>query len=241
MIWRGAATLGDASVGATALMFFVAAVTGLLLPTLIYIGTALDGSTYSRERDALATDLSDELHAYLETIDDSRRDLAGVAEIGDTLKRKTFLDICNATQEAVDPVYDLYGAVRLLIGALSAEPPSRPTKTIGRDGTGNNCGKSGTASQAPAELDRELRPGGQPLRDAQRLLEHPRPARRRARPSAPPANRSGSSSTHSSRRLAEIETQRMDLLARIDALPPIPPIPPILLGTSRAVPPVQPV
>ena len=43
MIWRGIAALGDASVGTTAVMVFVAAVTGLLLPTLAYLGIALDG------------------------------------------------------------------------------------------------------------------------------------------------------------------------------------------------------
>ena len=45
MIWRGVAALGDASIGTTAVMVFVAAVTGLLLPTLAYLGIALDGST----------------------------------------------------------------------------------------------------------------------------------------------------------------------------------------------------
>jgi hypothetical protein len=145
MVWRGTAALGDASFGTTALMVFVAAVTGLLLPTLIYLGIALDGSTDSRDRDGLAADLDDDLDAYLETIDNSRRDLAGVAEIGDTLEDKTFPDICNTTQEAVDAVYDRYGTVRLLIGGLSAEPPSQTAKTIGQDADGNIHGYIGTS------------------------------------------------------------------------------------------------
>ena len=145
MIWRGTAALGNASFGTTALMIFVAAVTGLLLPTLTYLGIALDGSTVSRDRDGLAADLDDDLGDYLETLDNSRRDLAGVAEIGDTLEDKTFPDICNATQEAVDAVYDLYGRVRLLIGGLSAEPPPKTTKTIGKDAEGNFHGYIGTS------------------------------------------------------------------------------------------------
>ena len=120
MIWRGTAALGNASFGTTAVMIFVAAVTGLLLPTLAYLGIALDGSKVSRERDSLAAQLDDDLDEFLENIDNSRRDLAGVAEIGDTLKDKTFPDICNTTQEAVNAVYGLYGTVRLLIGGLSA-------------------------------------------------------------------------------------------------------------------------
>jgi hypothetical protein len=145
MIWRGIAALGDASVGTTAVMVFVAAVTGLLMPTLAYLGTALDGSKISRERDSLAADLDDDLDAYLENISNSRRDLASVTEIGDTLKDKTFPDICNTTQEAVDAVYGLYGTVRLLIGGLSAEPPAKATKTISMDAEGNIHGSIGTS------------------------------------------------------------------------------------------------
>ena len=145
MIWRGTAALGNASFGTTAVMVFVAAVTGLLLPTLAYLGIALDGSKVSRERDSLAAQLDDDLDAYLETIDSSRRDLASVAEISDTLKDKTFPDICNTTQEAVDAIYDLHGTVRLLIGGLSADPPAKMTKTIGQDAEGNICGYIGTS------------------------------------------------------------------------------------------------
>ena len=145
MIWRGLAALGDVSFGTTAVMVFVAAVTGLLLPTLAYLGIALDGSKVSRERDSLAAQLDDDLDAYLETIDDSRRDLAGVAEIGATLKDKTFPDICNTTQEAVNAVYGLYGTVRVLIGGLSADPPAKITKTIGQDAEGTIHGYIGTS------------------------------------------------------------------------------------------------
>jgi hypothetical protein len=145
MIWRGTAALGDASFGTTTLMIFLAAVTGLLLPTLMYLVIALDGSAVSRERDSLAADLDDDLDAYLETIDGIRRDLAGVAEISETLRNKTFPDICNTTQEVVDGVYGPYGTVRLLIGGLSAEPRSKTTKTMGHDPDGNVHGYIGTS------------------------------------------------------------------------------------------------
>ncbi len=90
MIWRGIAALGSASATTTAVMVFAAAVTGLLLPTLAYLGIALDGSTVSRERNAVAAELDDDLDDYLQTISDSRRLLADVAEIGDTLQNKRF-------------------------------------------------------------------------------------------------------------------------------------------------------
>lgn len=140
MIWRGMAALGSASFGTTAVMVFVAAVTGLLLPTLAYLGIALDGSKVSRERDSLAADLDADLDGYLATISDSRRHLADAAEIGDTLKDRTFPDILNTTQEAVDALYEFYGTVRLLIGGLSADPPAKTTKTIHRDAAGQITG-----------------------------------------------------------------------------------------------------
>jgi len=153
MIWRGTAALGNASLGTTALMIFLAAVTGLLLPTLTYLGIALDGSRVSRERDSLAADLDDDLDVYLETIDIMHRSLAEVAEIGETLKNKTFPDICNTTQEVVDGVYRPYGTVRLLIGGLSAEPPTRTTKTIGQGADGSIHGYIGTSIPGTSQVN----------------------------------------------------------------------------------------
>jgi hypothetical protein len=155
MIWRGTAALGNAALGTTAVMVFLAAVTGLLLPTLAYLGVALDGSRVSRERDSLAADLDDDLGAYLETINDSRRDLAGVAETSDRLQNKTFPDICNTTQEAVDAIYSFYGIVRLLIGGLSAEPPPKTPKTIGKDAEGNIHGYIGTSIPGTRKVNLE--------------------------------------------------------------------------------------
>lgn len=140
MIWRGVAALGDASFGVTAVMVFVAAITGLLLPTLTYLGMALDGSRVSRERDSLVAQLDKDLELYLATISNGRRDLAEAAEIADMLKDRTFPDICNTTQEAVDEVYEFYAKVRLLIGGLSADPPARTARTIHYDANNNITG-----------------------------------------------------------------------------------------------------
>ena len=145
MIWRGTAALGNASFVTTALLIFLAAVAGVLLPTITYLVIALDGSRVSRERDSLAADLDGDLDAYLDTTDNMRRNLAEVAEIGATLLNKTFPDICNTTQEVVDGVYRPYGTIRLLIGRLSAEPPARTTKTIGLSADNTVHGSIGTS------------------------------------------------------------------------------------------------
>jgi hypothetical protein len=155
MIWRGTAALGSASFGTTALLVFLAAVTGLLLPTFTYLAIALDGSRVSRERDSLAADLDDDLDGYLVLVDNMRRDLAEVAEIAETLRNKTFPDICNTTQEVVDGVYRPYGTVRLLIGGLSADPPARKTKTISQDEDGTVRGYIGTSIPGAGQVNLE--------------------------------------------------------------------------------------
>lgn len=165
MVWRGIAALGNASLTTTAVMVFAAAVTGLLLPTLAYLGIALDGSTVSRERDALAAELDDDLDDYLQAISDSRRLLADIAEIGGTLKNRTFPDICHATQETVDGVYGFYGTVRLLIGGLKADPPVRTTKTIDVDAAGNITGYIGTSIPGTGTVNLD------PLFDRRRFLD----------------------------------------------------------------------
>jgi len=165
MIWRGTAALGNASIGTTVVMIFVAGVTGLLLPTLAYLGFALDGSRVSRERDGLATDLDNDLDDYLEAVGDSRRDLARVAETGETLKDKTFPDICHTTQEMVDGVYEPYSTVRLLIGGLSADPLAKTTKTIAVDAAGNISGYIGTSIPGAGAVNLD------PLFDRQNRLE----------------------------------------------------------------------
>jgi hypothetical protein len=145
MIWRGTGALGDASIGTTAVLVFVAVVTGLLLPTLAYLGIALDGSRVSRERDGLAADLDDRLGTHLKSIGISRRNLVIVAAIGDTLRKRTFPNICHAAQEAVDGVYQSYSTVRLLIGGLSTDAPYRTAETISVDSAGDISGYIGTS------------------------------------------------------------------------------------------------
>jgi hypothetical protein len=112
-------------------------------------GSAGPNSLVSRERDGLAADhLDDDLDAYNDTISDSRSDLDEFARIRAELRHKTFPDICQTTQEAVDGVYHLYGTVRLLIRGLKADPPTRTTKTIGQDAAGNITGYIGTSIPA---------------------------------------------------------------------------------------------
>ena len=90
------------------------------------------------------------------------------------------------------PSTGLYGTVRLLIGGLSAEPPLKTTKTIGKDADGNIHGYIGTSIPGTRKVSLA------PLFDRWH-------------------------------RLAEIESQRTDLLDRIDALSPHP------WGKSRTV------
>jgi hypothetical protein len=144
MVLRGIAALGDAGLVTTLVMVFLAATTGLVMPSLTFLGSAFDGSRVSRERDSLVTDLNDDLGSYTEAIENRRRDLAAVGEIRDTLNAKTYPDICNAVQEIVDAVYRLHGIVRLLIGGLSTDPPAKTLTTM-TNTDGNVSGHIGTS------------------------------------------------------------------------------------------------
>jgi hypothetical protein len=153
MIWRGIAALGSASFVTTALLVFLAAITGVLLPTLTYLVIALDGSKVSRERDSLAQDLDDALDSYLDLVDNMRRDLAEVAEISETLRNKTFPDICNTTQEVVDGAYRPCRQVRLLIGGLADDPPAKTAKTLSQDADGGIHGYIGTSIPGAGQVN----------------------------------------------------------------------------------------
>jgi hypothetical protein len=109
-----------------------------------YLSVALDGSMVSRERDSVAADLDDDLDTLVQTTEDCRRNIAGIAEIRDTLNTKNFPEICNAVQETVDGAYTPYNTARLLIGGLAADPPTRTTRTVDQAVDGHTTGQIGT-------------------------------------------------------------------------------------------------
>ena len=88
MIWSGTATLGHASIGTAALMISAAAVTGLLLPILTYLGTALHDSEGLQRQ--LRSPTRRALNACLETTSDSRANPTEVAETGGEPKNTTY-------------------------------------------------------------------------------------------------------------------------------------------------------
>lgn len=144
MILRGLAALSDADPSVTVIMVALAIGTGLLMPILAYLGVALDGSKASRERDALAQALNDDLEDDLATRESARRALSAAAEYRDTLNDETLPSICRGVQETVDQCYYPYNAVRMLLGELAGKPPSKTSTTVGRDSEGLVTGRIGT-------------------------------------------------------------------------------------------------
>ena len=118
MIWRGVAALGDASLGTTAVMIFVAAITGLLLPTLAYLGLPWTAPRISREATA-----SWPSWTMISTTTSTRS--ATAAGISPTPPRSAIRSGTRRSRtSATRPrrrstsVYEFYGTVRLLIGGL---------------------------------------------------------------------------------------------------------------------------
>jgi hypothetical protein len=140
MVLRGLAALGAVGVATTLVVVFLAAVTGVVMPSLIYLGSAFDGSRVSLERDSLVADLNDDLGSYTKAIADRRRDLAAVSKIRDTLDARTLPDIHNDVQVTVDGACRLQAVVRLLIGGLATDPPGKTLTTVTKDIDGNIFG-----------------------------------------------------------------------------------------------------
>lgn len=124
LIERGLDSLGDAEPAVTVVMVMLALTTGLLMPTLTFLGKALDGSKVSRERDALSNDLDDDRDHYEEMMKQIRTDLSLAKDIDHELVEKTVPSILADVQEIVREAQSPYDFLRLQIGGL----PSRPER-----------------------------------------------------------------------------------------------------------------
>lgn len=123
MILRGTVALGEARIGTTAVMVFLAAVTGLLMPTLAYLAVALDGSRLSRERDGLAEGLDEDLDEHVVYRNETKQELAFAADVKAEILHKVLPETCAAAKRIVEPAYAHYNFARIQIGRLTADPP----------------------------------------------------------------------------------------------------------------------
>ncbi|CAG7641766.1 hypothetical protein SIM91_02840 [Rhodococcus opacus] len=137
MILRGIAALGNASIGTTVVMVFLAIVAGAVMPMLAYLAVALDGSMRSRERDTLVQDLDADFDEQSRVKDECRDDLELITDITAILTQQVFPDVCTSVQATVDAAHTPYNFGRIQIGGLVADPPTRNHRTInqGPDGT----------------------------------------------------------------------------------------------------------
>ena len=134
MVLRGLMTLGEASLGTTAFMVFIAVVAGYVMPTLGYLAIATDGSKVSRERDDLVDQLDTRLADHDDLLDDCKANLAAAEETRDRLRTATFPAIVDSTQTIVDGSYRMIGLTWLLIGGLAGDQPAKVAPPFGYDG-----------------------------------------------------------------------------------------------------------
>ena len=126
LIERGLDALGQAQTAVMVVMVMLAVTTGLLMPTLAFLGKALDGSKVSRERDALADDLDADREEYDELIEQAEADLAVARSLDRELVEKVVPAILRDAQRVVDEARAPYNFLRLQIGGLAnrVEPAS---------------------------------------------------------------------------------------------------------------------
>jgi hypothetical protein len=164
LIERGLDSLGDAETAVTVVMVMLALTTGLLMPTLTFLGKALDGSKVSRERDALSKDLDADLEQYEEMIAQIESDLAVAKSIEHELVEKTVPAILGDVQEIVLEARSPYDFLRLQIGGLPNRPEQSSTAVdvvIGRQARGpiGNGIPGAESISLQSVLDRDLRLG----------------------------------------------------------------------------------
>ena len=153
MVLRGLMTLGEASLGTTAFMVFIAVVAGYVMPTLGYLAIATDGSKVSRERDDLVDQLDTRLADHDDLLDDCKANLAAAEETRDRLRTATFPDVVDSTQAIVDAAYRPYGLTWLLIGGLAGDQPAKVAPTFGYDDHGRLYGRIGTSIPGADTVD----------------------------------------------------------------------------------------
>ncbi|MEV5966181.1 hypothetical protein AB0L70_30715 [Kribbella sp. NPDC051952] len=119
LIERGLDALGRAETAVTVVMVMLAVTTGLLMPTLAFLGKALDGSKVSRERDALSEDLDEDREQYDELVEEAEADLATARSLDRELVEKIVPAILRDAQDVVDDARAPYNFLRLQIGGLS--------------------------------------------------------------------------------------------------------------------------
>ena len=153
MILRGLMTLGEAGLGTTIFMVFIALVAGYVMPALGYLAIATDGSKVSRERDDLVDQLDARLAEYEDLLEDCQANLAAVEETRDRLHKATFPAIVDSTQAIVDGAYRPYDLTWLLIGGLDGDQPIKVPPTFGYDQHGHAFGRIGTSIPGADTVD----------------------------------------------------------------------------------------
>ncbi|QNE18615.1 hypothetical protein F1D05_12735 [Kribbella qitaiheensis] len=159
LIERGLDALGNAQPAITAVMIVLALTTGLLMPTLTFLGKALDGSKVSRERDALSRDLDADLDWHDELVDQVELDLAAARNIDHELVEKVVPAIRSEVQDLVNEAHVPYDFLRLQIGGLSGSHtvPSTAVATTDPAGSISNGIPGADAISLQPVVDRNAR------------------------------------------------------------------------------------
>jgi hypothetical protein len=135
LIERGLDALGQAQTAVAVVMIMLAVTTGLLMPTLAFLGKALDGSKVSRERDALSDDLDEDRQQYDELVEQAEADLAIARRLEREQVEKIVPAILGDVQKEVDEAWAPYNFLRLQIGGMASQ--AEKTSSAVEVATGN--------------------------------------------------------------------------------------------------------
>lgn len=107
-------------------MVLVAVTLELVLPTVRFLGPALDGSRSSRERDALAGQLTADRIDYDDLYGQIERNLRSAEDIGRFVETKAMPDVLDRVKRMLMRAEAPYAFLRTQIGGLAELPPAAP-------------------------------------------------------------------------------------------------------------------
>lgn len=137
LVFRSIAALGDAGLAVTVLIISLALVAGLLMPVLVYFVTAFDGSRVARQSEAATADLNADVDDQDALKEQARSEIQSVLESHEYVTDKLCPQVVNEVQAEVDAVHPVYNFVRIQIGGLAVDPPTKVGRKVyqGEDGT----------------------------------------------------------------------------------------------------------
>lgn len=130
MIERAVVAMNGDGPLVTAVLLLLAALAGITCPVVTWMAVASDGSTASREVDALAMQLDQSLAVHADMVATVEEQIAAFEQIAGAVVDRTFPEIVDEVQKTVNGARAVHGFLRLQLQLPDASPPPGKLKLV---------------------------------------------------------------------------------------------------------------